>query len=85
MATGFEGYDDWKLRCPEDEREPEPTCRECGEPGWLGICQECADWLDGRTPHEMDEWERQEAQGDDEDYARGQWLATVAGMEALDV
>jgi hypothetical protein len=74
-------YDDWKLRCPEDEREPEPCCRECGDPGWLGMCQSCADHEDRESARADWEAAREEAlAGDDHD--RAQWLATLAEMES---
>jgi hypothetical protein len=67
---------------PWEPRETmEPHCRECGEQGWLGICQECADHEDREQAAADYELAREEAlAGDDHD--RAQWLATLAEMES---
>jgi recombinational DNA repair protein RecR len=47
VSDGFEGYDDWKLRSPEDElhrrRRPLLFCMGCGELCEGLLCDACAE------------------------------------------
>jgi hypothetical protein len=45
MSDGFEGYDGWKLRSPEDDyyRHRRPLCTSCGEACDGLLCEDCAD------------------------------------------